>query len=156
MTEAFSCSGKTRHRGAKELLQVVGARRVDAVAANAVRSPSVVRATETRPSNDVPPIELYVADLFAGAGGLTEGFCQASFTPTIAVEYDRWAAETYAANFENHILACPIEEVDVRSTSDGLTWNGVGLDRKQLRSIRRKSTFSSAAPHAKGSHRSDA
>ena len=91
-----------------------------------------MRRTETHTSNGVSPIEIYVADLFAGAGGLTEGFRQALFTPTVAVEYDRWAAETYAANFGNHILACPIEEVDVKSTSEGMMWSGVGLDRKPV------------------------
>ena len=74
--------------------------------------------------------EIFVADLFAGAGGLTEGFRQALFTPTIAVEYDRWASETYAANFGDHILACPIEDVTLIATGNGLTWTGVGLDRK--------------------------
>jgi hypothetical protein len=33
----------------------------------------------------------YVADLFVGADGLTEGFRQAGFTPAVAVEFDRWA-----------------------------------------------------------------
>ena len=85
------------------------------------------RSSDTEESRDI-----YVADLFAGAGGLTEGFRQACFTPTIAVEYDRWAAETYAANFGNHILACPIEDVQVRSIGDGLSWSGIGLDRKSV------------------------
>ena len=85
-----------------------------------------------RPSDTEVSGDIYVADLFAGAGGLTEGFRQACFTPTIAVEYDRWAAETYAANFGNHILACPIEDVQVRSIGDGLSWSGTGLDRKSV------------------------
>ena len=35
-------------------------------------------------------------DLFAGAGGITEGFVRAGFRPALAVEKDRAAAATYA------------------------------------------------------------
>lgn len=66
----------------------------------------------------------YLADLFAGAGGITEGFRQAGFTPVAAVEYDKWAARTYAANFGDHILACPIEDVIVNRVNGKLSWCG--------------------------------
>lgn len=44
-------------------------------------------------------------DLFAGCGGLTEGFrATERFTPVAAVEQNRAAASTYAANFgEDHV-----------------------------------------------------
>lgn len=71
---------------------------------------------------------LYIADLFAGAGGLTEGFRQAGFTPVAAVEFDRWAAKTYAANFGDHVLACPIEDVDVSRKDGALFWSGTDAD----------------------------
>ncbi len=67
---------------------------------------------------------LYVADLFAGAGGLTEGFRHAGYTAVAAVEFDRWAARTYAANFGDHIFACPIEEVTVSRCDGALAWTG--------------------------------
>jgi len=67
---------------------------------------------------------LYVADLFAGAGGFTEGFRQAKFKPVVAIEVDRWAAETYAANFGEHVLACPIESIEVLRYRDHLAWIG--------------------------------
>lgn len=42
-------------------------------------------------------------DLFAGCGGMTQGFVQEGFAPVLAVEFDRAAASTYAMNFgENH------------------------------------------------------
>ena len=37
-------------------------------------------------------------DLFAGCGGMTTGFVKEGFEPVLAVEFDRAAASTYAAN----------------------------------------------------------
>lgn len=60
-------------------------------------------------------------DLFAGCGGLTEGFTSvrdmsARFVPIAAVELDRHAAATYAANFGAHVHQGGIED-----------WVGVGV-----------------------------
>ena len=52
-----------------------------------------------------------VIDLFAGAGGMTEGFRLAGFTPILAVEIDVDAAATYRANLGDHVIAKPIESV---------------------------------------------
>ena len=52
-----------------------------------------------------------IIDLFAGAGGMTEGFRRAGFTPIFAVEMDADAAATYRANFGDHLIAEPIESV---------------------------------------------
>ena len=76
---------------------------------------------------------LYIADLFAGAGGITEGFRRAGFTPVAAVEYDKWAARTYVANFGDHVLACPIEDVEVERINDVLTWSGRSGAGKSVR-----------------------
>lgn len=44
-------------------------------------------------------------DLFAGCGGMTCGFAAEGFTPSLAVEWDLYAAATYAANHgEDHTL----------------------------------------------------
>lgn len=51
-------------------------------------------------------------DLFAGCGGMTTGFVDAGFQPILAVEWDRAAAATYAANFgEGHVIAGDIADV---------------------------------------------
>ena len=47
------------------------------------------------------PLELFSVDLFAGAGGLTEGFRQAGFEPRLANDFDANAARTFTANFAN-------------------------------------------------------
>ncbi|GAA4205040.1 DNA cytosine methyltransferase [Streptosporangium oxazolinicum] len=51
-------------------------------------------------------------DLFAGCGGMTAGFVKAGFTPVLAVEWNIYAAATYAANFgSEHVVAGDIAEV---------------------------------------------
>lgn len=51
-------------------------------------------------------------DLFAGCGGMTRGFAAAGFRPVLAVEHDRAAAATYAANFGGgHVAAVDIAAV---------------------------------------------
>lgn len=46
-------------------------------------------------------LSLNVIDLFAGAGGLSNGFIQAGFKVIAAVEYDNQIAETYSRNHTN-------------------------------------------------------
>jgi len=57
---------------------------------------------------------LRVVDLFAGCGGLTQGFVMAQgprrFEPVAAVELDRHAAATYAANHGHHVYVGDIRE----------------------------------------------
>lgn len=48
--------------------------------------------------------QMQMIDLFAGCGGITEGFVRAGFEPVLAVEWDRAAAATYEANFGRHVL----------------------------------------------------
>jgi DNA (cytosine-5)-methyltransferase 1 len=50
-------------------------------------------------------------DLFAGAGGLSQGFRQAGFRSVFAVEMDRAAADTYRVNFDHSVFDGPIERL---------------------------------------------
>ena len=61
---------------------------------------------------------LTVVDLFAGAGGFTLGFVQAGFTPIYAVEIDRYAAETYGANFGPHCDTRDVNDVKTFPPAD--------------------------------------
>lgn len=58
----------------------------------------------TDPQRDEPDAGLTFIDLFSGAGGLAEGFRQAGFRSVFAVEIDHYAAETYRANFGDHVF----------------------------------------------------
>lgn len=57
-------------------------------------------------------------DLFAGAGGMSLGFLRAGFRPVFAVELDPAAAETYRANFGDHVFVGDIAAVDVFPNAD--------------------------------------
>jgi DNA (cytosine-5)-methyltransferase 1 len=53
-----------------------------------------------------------LVDLFAGCGGMTRGFEDSGkFRSVFAVEFDRDAAATYAANFGDHVACRRIEDV---------------------------------------------
>jgi len=47
----------------------------------------------------MPETELSAIDLFAGAGGLAEGFRQAGFSTLAANDFDTAAATTFVSNF---------------------------------------------------------
>ena len=49
-----------------------------------------------------------VVDVFAGCGGITEGFRQAGFDPVMAVEWNPAAAATYVSNFGDHVSCADI------------------------------------------------
>ena len=51
-------------------------------------------------------------DLFSGCGGMTEGLISAGFHVVAAVEIDKYAAEAYRANHEQHGVT--LFETDIR------------------------------------------
>jgi DNA (cytosine-5)-methyltransferase 1 len=62
---------------------------------------------------------LNLVDLFAGCGGMTRGFEDSgAFRSVFAVEFDRDAAATYAANFGDHVACGPIEDVAAFPSAD--------------------------------------
>jgi DNA (cytosine-5)-methyltransferase 1 len=63
--------------------------------------------------------QLTIVDLFAGCGGMTRGFEDSgAFRSVFAVEFDRDAAATYAANFGEHVACGPIEDVAAFPAAD--------------------------------------
>jgi DNA (cytosine-5)-methyltransferase 1 len=84
-------------------------------------------------------------DLFAGCGGMTLGFERTGrFKSVFAVEWDANAANTYQANFGDHVVAGAIENVAKFPRADvviggppcqgfsPLNMTGAGLERRSL------------------------
>lgn len=61
-----------------------------------------------------------VVDLFAGAGLLSYAFSKEGFVPVCAVEIDRTAAATYAANVGDHVLCADVRKVEPTGPCDVL------------------------------------
>jgi DNA (cytosine-5)-methyltransferase 1 len=88
---------------------------------------------------------LRLGDVFAGCGGMSRGFADSgSYEPVFAVESDRDAADTYRANFGDHVVEAPIQDVHDFPPVDVLVGgppcqgfstlnrDGVGLERRAL------------------------
>jgi len=86
------------------------------------------RVRSRRPDAGRPHIVLGVltlVDLFAGCGGMTRGFVDSgAFRSVFAVEFDRDAAATYAANFGDHVACGPIEDVAAFPAADVVIGGG--------------------------------
>jgi len=57
-------------------------------------------------------------DLFAGCGGITEGFVDEGFEPVFAVEWGHHAAATYRVNFGDHVVCDDISNVERAAVPD--------------------------------------
>lgn len=54
-----------------------------------------------------------VLSLFSGCGGLDKGFVDAGYEVVWANDFDKYAVQTYQANFGNHIVLGDINSVDI-------------------------------------------
>jgi DNA (cytosine-5)-methyltransferase 1 len=61
----------------------------------------------------IPSDGMTAVDLYAGAGGMSVGFAQAGFKIRAAAEIDKWASETFAANFPNTaVFQSPVAQLN--------------------------------------------
>lgn len=61
---------------------------------------------------------LKTLSLFSGCGGLDMGFVQTGYNVVWANDFDKYACETYSANFGNHIVYGDINEIPLDSIPD--------------------------------------
>src|SRR2546425_978732 len=66
------------------------------------------------PAMEGSPLAHTVVDLFAGVGGLSEGFRLAGCSVVGAVEWDKESAECYKANHRRHGMRVPVVQNDIR------------------------------------------
>jgi len=62
--------------------------------------------------------KMRILSLFSGCGGLDMGFVKAGYDIVWANDFDKYACETYAANFGNHIVCGDINQVDLSNLPD--------------------------------------
>ena len=71
-----------------------------------------IEVDTTKPGQATGGVGLYHADLFAGAGGMCQGFKQAGFSKLFSIEIDADASATLRGNFKESIhFESPIERV---------------------------------------------
>ena len=59
-----------------------------------------------------------VLSLFSGCGGLDMGFEKSGYQIIWANDFDKYACETYKANFDNNIICGDINEIPLKSLPD--------------------------------------
>lgn len=59
-----------------------------------------------------------ILSLFCGCGGLDMGFVQAGFDIVWANDFDKYAVQTYKANFDHTVIEADINKVDLDSLPD--------------------------------------
>lgn len=53
-----------------------------------------------------------IVDLFAGAGGMSEGFVEEGFTVAAALDHDQFACESFAANIPAKVICTDISSIE--------------------------------------------
>lgn len=104
---------KSARKTAKRATKEPGAKSAAAACEDASTSKKSSGATVAAPTRKQEPQALTVVDLFAGAGGISEGFRQAGFTVLGGADNDPDAMATFAQNFPEAV--CIIG--DIRETS---------------------------------------
>ena len=66
-----------------------------------------------------------VVSFFSGIGGLDKGFEDAGYSVIWANDFDKYAVETYKANYENEIVLGDINEIQLESIPDAEVLIGV-------------------------------
>ena len=56
-----------------------------------------------------------VLSLFSGIGGLDQGFINAGYEIVWANDFDKYAVETYRANYDNEIILGDINEIELNT-----------------------------------------
>jgi len=64
--------------------------------------------------------------------GYNGGLRRAGFSPVVAVESTNGQHERTRANFGDHVLACPIEDVKVKRVGGVLVWRGFDVEGDPL------------------------
>lgn len=63
-------------------------------------------------------MSLKVLSLFSGCGGLDKGFSDAGYDIVWANDFDKYAVETYNANFENKAVLGDINKIEIEELPD--------------------------------------
>ena len=72
-------------------------------------------------NNNIKRKKITYIDLFAGAGGISQGFDREGFENIFAIDYDEDSCETYEQNFPKHtILNKKIEDLINKSYEIGV------------------------------------
>ncbi len=69
-----------------------------------------------------------IIDLFCGAGGMSEGFVNAGFAVAVALDHDRFACETFAANIPSRVICTDISQIkDPATILDELEYTSIDV-----------------------------
>ena len=71
---------------------------------------------------------LYIIDLFSGAGGLSEGLKQSGFSPVFANEYN----ETFLSTYKNNNKNIEVSSLDIRSLDPKKIRKSLGLSKGEV------------------------
>ena len=63
-------------------------------------------------------LTLFVCSLFSGCGGLDQGFVNEGYEVIWANDFDKYAVETYKANFGNNIVLGDINKIPLENLPD--------------------------------------